>query len=86
MKNVIILSKCLKVTKINPKETMCQFHFKGVYHGHVVRKIHLIGDGQDIIKKGEEYLVAIQVLFVEETVIKGKIVKVKNIATLVDQT
>jgi hypothetical protein len=75
MKTVIIVSKCLRVTKFKPEVSWYEFHFKGVYSGELVRKIHLLGMHDFKIKKGEEYLMYVQMISIKDGVIKGSILK-----------
>lgn len=77
MKTVIIVSKCLRVTKINLDESCYDFHFKGVCAGEVIKKVSLKGSHQMLIKKGEEYLMYVQIISFERGVLKGLLLKVK---------
>jgi hypothetical protein len=77
MKTVIIVSKCLRVTKFNPHESTYEFHFKGVCAGEALRKVVLIGRHDFLIKKGEEYLMYVQMVAFEEGTLKGHILKAK---------
>lgn len=72
MKTVIIVSKCLRVTKF-----AYEFHFKGVCAGEVVQKIVLTGK-EDILKN-EEYLIYVQVFSIENGVLNGRILKAKKL-------
>ncbi|MCM2349550.1 MAG: hypothetical protein NDI69_05980 [Bacteriovoracaceae bacterium] len=77
MKTVIIVSKCLRVTKINLSESCYDFHFKGVYAGEVIKKVSLKGNHSLHLKKGEEYLMYVQIISFEQGILKGHLLKVK---------
>lgn len=86
MKTVIIVSKCLRVTKIDPEIGNYEFHFKGVYAGESLKKILLTGSLDFNLKRGEEYLIYLQVQTVENNSLSGKIIKVKRIDECWDKT
>ncbi|WP_408098497.1 hypothetical protein ACJVC5_06175 [Peredibacter sp. HCB2-198] len=77
MKTVIIVSKCLRVTKFNSEARWYEFHFKGAYAGERVKKVMLIGSNQQLLKAGEEYLIYVRLLSCEAGVLKGEILKSK---------
>lgn len=77
MNTVIIVSKCLRVTKINSVENCCEFHFRGVYAGEVLRKVILFCHHSFGPKRGEEYLMYVQMITFENGILKGKILKAK---------
>jgi hypothetical protein len=77
MKTVIIVSKCLRVTKFNSNESSCEFHFKGVFAGESVRRVILMVTHNFSIKKGEEYLLYVQLNEFKEGKITGQILKAK---------
>ena len=77
MKTVIIVSKCLRVTKFNLDESVYAFHFKGVFLGGVVRKVMLVGNNTFRIEKGIEYILYVQLLTFTNEVLSGKIIKAK---------
>ena len=75
MKTVIIVSKCLRVTKINFEASWYEFHFKGAYAGERIKKVLLKGDQQQLLKAGEEYLIYARLLYCESGVLRGEILK-----------
>ena len=77
MKTVIIVSKCLRVTKFNSDESWYEFHFKGVCAGEQLRKVILLGKHAFQIKKGEEYLMYVQLLSCENGELRGHMLKVR---------
>lgn len=77
MKTVIIVSKCLRVTKFNSLESWYEFHFKGVCAGEQLRKVILRGRHEFHLRRGEEYLMYVQMLTCEDGVLKGHILKVR---------
>lgn len=76
MKTVIIVSKCLRVTKFNNSQSWYEFHFKGVCAGEVLQKLVLQGK-RDALKKGEEYLIYSQIISMEDGILRGIILKAK---------
>lgn len=79
MKTVIIVSKCLRVTKYTPEESWYEFHFKGVCAGESLRKVLLRGRHDFDIKRGEEYLMYVRMLSFENGTLKGIIIKLKKL-------
>lgn len=77
MKTVIIVSKCLRVTKFNTTESWYEFHFKGVCAGESLRKLYLKGRHDFAIKKHEEYLMYVEMISFENGVLTGTILKSK---------
>ena len=77
MKTVIIVSKCLRVTKFNSVENLYEFHFKGVCAGEALRKVILKGRIDFNIKKGEEYLMYVQMHSFEYGTLKGNVLRAK---------
>lgn len=77
MKTVIIVSKCSRVTKIDPTECWFEFHFKGVCAGELLKKIILRGRNDFGILKDEEYLLYVQMISFSEGVLRGKILRAK---------
>lgn len=77
MKTVIIVSKCLRVTKFNSEESTYEFHFKGVCAGEALRKVLLQGRHDFQIKRGEEYLMYVQMISCERGTLRGVILKAK---------
>lgn len=58
---------------------MGEFHFKGVYSGHSIKKIYLrIKLGQDVVVN-DEYLLHIQLFTVRDESLTGKIMRLKNL-------
>lgn len=84
MKTVIIVSKCLRVTKFGPKESSYEFHFRGVCAGEIVQKIILSGCAP--ITKGIEYLISVQVFSIEAGVLKGSMLKAKRLDECFDKS
>lgn len=76
MKTVIIVSKCLRVTKFNKSENWYEFHFKGVCAGEVLEKLVLQGKW-DVIQKGEEYLLYSRIISIENGILRGIILKAR---------
>ena len=86
MKTVIIVSKCIRVIKLNSYESLFHFHFKGVCSGEVLRKVILKGSVQHNIRQGEEYLIYVAVTNCFEGVLIGEIVKSKPLSDCWDRS
>lgn len=86
MKTVIIVSKCLRVTKYGPSESWYEFHFKGVCAGEALRKVLLRGRHDFEIKRGEEYLIYVQMISFEFGTLKGIIIKIKKLEECWDRS
>jgi hypothetical protein len=85
MKTVIIVSKCLRVTKFNAIESLLEFHFRGVYAGQEIKKVMLRGK-MGAIHKNEEYLLYVRLFAIENGVLKGEILKHKRLEECWDQS
>jgi len=79
MKTVIIVSKCLRVTKFNSSESTYEFHFKGVCAGEMLKKVLLRARHDFAIKKGEEYLMYVQMHSFQDGVLKGQVIKLRKL-------
>jgi hypothetical protein len=77
MKTLIIVSKCLRVTKFNFDENHYEFHFKGVFAGAALRKVVLLACCKLGLKKNEDYLLYVQLLKIEKGVLTGKVLKAR---------
>ena len=86
MQNVIIVSKCSRVTKISNREAWYEFQFKGVCAGEVLRKLILRGSYDFLIKKDQEYLLYVQMINYEAGVYRGLILKAKNLEQCWDRS
>jgi hypothetical protein len=85
MKTVIILSKCLRVTKINAFESCYEFHFRGVCAGETLRKVLLRGREDFEIRPGAEYLLYVQLVSIEGGTLRGTILKLRPLADYWDR-
>lgn len=85
MKNFIIVSKCLRVTKINTETDWYEFHFKGVFAGKFVRKIVLYSPSF-AINIGVEYLIYAQPIAFEDNVLRGNVIKLKTLEECWDKS
>lgn len=79
MKTIIIVSICMKEVRLNHSESWYHFHFKGVCAGELLRKVVLRGRKDFGIRKGEEYLMYVQLLAFEEGTLLGTIIKCKKL-------
>lgn len=86
MKTVIIVSKCIRVTKFDFNHGCYEFHFKGVCSGEILRKVILKGKYDFQIKKNEEYLLYVQLESFERGVLKGSIIKVRLLDECFDRS
>jgi hypothetical protein len=77
MKTVIIVSKCLRVIKLNHYENTYVFHFRGVCAGESLRKVILSGRKDFEIKKNEDYLMYVQMQKFDQGTLLGRILKCK---------
>ena len=75
MKTVIIVSKCTRIIKFNQDENWHEFHFKGVCAGEILKRVLLRGRKDFRLKKGEEYLIYVQLISMEKGLLKGVILK-----------
>ena len=86
MQTVIIISKCTRVIKLKTDETWYEFHFKGVCSGVKLNKIMLRPKALVQILKDEEYLIYVGVISLQGGVLKGDILKIKNLENCRDQS
>ena len=69
MKNVIVISRCLKIKKSSQIKYI--FHFKGVYLGLQVNSMELTSE--TVLKVGRDYLMRVQVRAYEDGILMGNI-------------
>jgi hypothetical protein len=86
MQNVIIVSKCLGVTQINPEESWYEFHFKGVYAGKSLKKVMLLGKQGLKLICGDEYMMYIQIHSFQNGILNGIILKTATLNDLRDRS
>jgi hypothetical protein len=86
MNNVIIVSKCLRVTNFTFNKKKYVFHFRGVYVGKKIRKVELVGDDSLNILKGEEYVLYVKIVSIDKDIVRGTIIKFRDIEELKDQS
>jgi len=79
MKTIIIISKCLRVTKFNSRDSSYEFHFKGICAGEVIKKVFLSASGEISFQKGEEYLLYVSLISMESGILKGRVLKCKRL-------
>lgn len=76
MNQVYIVSKCMGHYDKNQNRYL--FNFKGIYQGHIIDQIDLETD-QISLEIGEEYLVLISQMKINQNVLCGKAVKIKKL-------
>ena len=86
MNNVIIVSKCLRVINFTFNKKKYLFHFRGVYVGKKIRRVELVGDDTLNILKGEEYVLYVKIVSIEDHIVKGTIIKFRDIEEFRDQS
>lgn len=67
----------MKVVKHTTAENLFHFHFRGVCSGEALKKVILKGNKDLNLKKGEEYLMYVQLVSFEVGTLKGNIIKCK---------
>lgn len=87
MKTIIIVSRCLKVKRSTASEyETCEFHFRGVCAGEVLKRLVLKSRKDFLIRKNEDYLMYVQITKLEEGILEGAILKVKRLDDCWDQS
>ena len=86
MQTVMIISKCTRVIKLKTDEIWFEFHFKGVCAGEKLSKIMLKSRKNVQVLKDEEYLIYVGVISIQEGVLRGEILKIKNLENCHDQS
>jgi len=77
MKNIIIVSKCVRISPYSSDENNYYFHFKGVFAGELLKEVILRGRIDLDLTRGEEYLLYVQMVKLDGGTLWGKILKVK---------
>lgn len=86
MNTVIIVSKCLRVTKFTFDKKKFEFHFRGVLVGNKIRKVELIGGSDLNIRKDEEYIIYVKIVTLENGIMKGLILKTRDLEECKDRS
>ena len=85
MKSIIIVSKCLRVIKLN-SDTFYEFHFKGVCQGRLIKKIRLKGLQNQEIVPGGEYIIQLRDQRYMDHLLEGEIVKFRLLEECLDRS
>ncbi len=86
MKNIIIVSKCIRISPFSSDENTYFFHFRGVFAGDLLKEVKLRGRKDFQIKRGEEYLIYVQMISLEKGVLSGKILKIRPLEDCWDRS
>jgi hypothetical protein len=81
MKTVIIVSKCLRISKVK-----CHFHFRGSYAGHLISGLQLQNENKFVIHQGGEYLMWVAVEGVSGGVLRGRILRARSLEECWDRS
>lgn len=85
MREIIIISRCQRIKRHNALEQLGEFHFKGVYSGEMIKRIFLIIPLNQTIEINEEYVLHVQLFYIREDYLMGKIIRAKNLALCFQQ-
>lgn len=78
--HILILSRCLKRVRLKPLGDYYQFHFKGYFNGEKITLIHVqVGDEQ-ILEKGEDYLLWVKYRHHLNNILEVQLLKYKKIS------
>jgi hypothetical protein len=83
MKNVIIVSKCLRV---DLRTGEYHFHFKGVFAGEAVERVTLVCAAGVSLSSGEEYLLYVQLISCLQGELRGKVIKARRLEECWDKS
>ena len=86
MKNIIIVSKCIRISPYSSEENNYYFHFKGVFAGDLLKAVILRGRKEFSIRRGEEYLIYVQMIKLEGGTLWGKILRIKPLEECWDRS
>jgi hypothetical protein len=86
MKNVVIVSMCLKVNCSKDGMDTYYFHFKGVCQNRTLKGVVLKGRRSLGVVKGEEYLIYVGEVSYDEDVLQGVIIKLKPLKECWDRS
>ncbi len=79
MQPIIIVSRCIKIKVFSQRESEYTFHFKGIYQGKVIKEVRLMDRSLFMMKEKEEYLIYFLFTKVDQHILYGEIVKIKNL-------
>jgi hypothetical protein len=85
MKSIIIVSKCLRVINSNSR-TFYEFHFTGVFRGHLIKKIKIEGQENNMFEVGESYLIQLKDSRLIGPILEGEVVKFKRLEECCDRS
>jgi hypothetical protein len=86
MKNIIIVSKCIRITPFSSEENYYYFHFKGVFAGDLLKEVILRGRKDFLIRKEEEYLIYVRMNSLERGTLWGSILRIKPLEQCWDRS
>lgn len=77
MRTVIIVSRCLNEHSERPN-----FHFKGFFAGQFIKSLKLNGDPSMKWKKGEDYVLYVNVECVRSGILWGQVIRSRALEEL----
>lgn len=77
MKKIIVVSRCLKISKKEPQ--IAEFSFKGYYSGHLIKSL-LITQMDESWEESEEYVIYLKIMEIKDNKLSGKALKIKKLS------
>jgi hypothetical protein len=79
MNHLIVVSRCLEITRGKESGVIIDFHFKGVLKGHKIKGLKLTYKGDKRIEKNHDYIMYVRSQMVYKNVLQGQILKIVKI-------
>ncbi len=79
IREIIILSRCVKRLKGNSAALNYEFHFKGVYRGEKIKKIMVLDKLSAGMSIDHEYLLKIKFITISGNILYGELLEYKNL-------
>jgi hypothetical protein len=79
MNHLIVVSRCLDISRGKESGIIIDFHFKGVLKGHKIKGLKLAYKGDKRIEKDQDYIMYVRSHMVHKNVLQGQILKIVKI-------
>jgi hypothetical protein len=77
LRNLIIVSRCLGIEKIQENNYLLHFHFQGALAGFTIKNLKL--ESKTDFEIGEDYIMYVEMQYLRKKTLWGKILKAKKI-------
>ncbi len=82
MRTIIVVATCKKISKT---QGVGEFSFSGYYAGEFIRRLKVLGKGEQKWEKNEDYVMHVEVLLTDRECLVGQVLKTKKLSEIFSQ-